>query len=100
MSYLPEGLLTKLDPQGARLPKSLVKRIVQARAIAGRPRLILIEDGFQDWEASERAQLLGWITAPERPWTLLIVSNDPWVQERCDRTLHLRNGRIDHTEHA
>ncbi len=100
MSYLPEGLLTKLDPQGARLPKSLVKRIVQARAIAGRPRLILIEDGFLDWEASERAQLLGWITAPERPWTLLIVSNDPWVQERCDRTLHLRNGRIDHTEHA
>jgi len=42
LSILPEGLLTKLDPQGARLPKSLLKRIVQARAIAGHPRMILL----------------------------------------------------------
>jgi ABC-type bacteriocin/lantibiotic exporter with double-glycine peptidase domain len=95
LAMLPEGLLTKLDPQGARLPKSLVKRIVQARAIAGKPRMILLEDSLQDWEVHEREQLLGYITAPERPWTLLIVSNDPWVQQRCTRTLHLRNGRLE-----
>ena len=94
LSFLPDGLLTKLDPQGARLPKSLVKRIVQARAIAGHPRMVLLEDGLQDWELHEREQLLGWITAPERPWTLLVVSNDPWVQQRCARTIHLRNGRL------
>lgn len=93
LALLPDGLLTKLDPQGARLPRSLVKRIVQARTIAGRPRMILLEDSLQDWEVHDREQLLGWITAPERPWTLLIVSNDPWVQQRCSRTIHLRNGR-------
>jgi len=95
LSFLPDGLLTKLDPQGARLPKSLVKRIVQARAIAGHPRMVLLEDSLQDWELHEREQLLGWITAPERPWTLLVVSNDPWVQQRCARTIHLRNGRLE-----
>lgn len=95
LAMLPEGLLTKLDPQGARLPKSLVKRIVQARAIAGKPRMILLEDSLQDWEVHEREQLLGYITARERSWTLLIVSNDPWVQQRCTRTLHLRNGRLE-----
>lgn len=94
IAQLPHGLLTKLDPQGARLPRSLVKRIVQARAIVGEPRLLLIEDSLQDWEQQDREQLLGWITAPERPWTLLIVSNDPWVQRRCSRTICLRNGRI------
>ena len=93
LALLPDGLLTKLDPQGARLPRSLVKRIVQARTIAGSPRMILLEDSLQDWELHDREQLLGWITAPERPWTLLIVSNDPWVQQRCSRTIHLRNGR-------
>ena len=95
LAMLPEGLLTKLDPQGARLPKSLVKRIVQARAIAGKPRMILLEDSLQDWEVHEREQLLGYLTARERSWTLLIVSNDPWVQQRCTRTLHLRNGRLE-----
>ena len=95
LSYLPEGLLTKLDPQGARLPKSLLKRIVQARAIAGHPRMILLEDSLQDWDPKEREQLLGWITAPERPWTLLVVSNDPWVQQRCARTLLLRDGKLE-----
>ncbi|MBL7981293.1 MAG: ATP-binding cassette domain-containing protein [Flavobacteriales bacterium] len=95
LAMLPEGLLTKLDPQGARLPKSLVKRIVQARAIAGKPRMVLLEDSLQDWEVHEREQLLGYLTASERPWTLLIVSNDPWVQQRCTRTLHLRNGRLE-----
>lgn len=94
LAQLPEGLLTKLDPQGPRLPKSLVKRIIQARAIAGSPRLILLEDSLQNWDAKDREQLLGWITAPERPWTLLAVSNDPWLQQRCARTLHLRDGQL------
>ena len=94
-AYLPEGLLTRLDPQGARLPKSVVKRVVQARAIAGHPRMILLEDSLQDWEVHEREQLLGWITAAERPWTLLVVSNDPWIQQRCTRTLTLRDGRLE-----
>lgn len=94
IALLPNGLLTQLDPEGARLPKSLVKRVVLARAIAGRPRMILLEDSLQDWEPGERQRLLGWFCAPERPWTLLAVSNDPWLQARCQRVLHLREGRI------
>ncbi len=94
IALLPNGLLTQLDPEGARLPKSLVKRIVLARAIAGRPRMILLEDSLQDWEPKERERLLGWISAPERPWTLLAVSNDPWMQQHCQRALRLHNGRI------
>lgn len=94
LAQFPEGLLTKLDPQGSRLPKSLVKRIIQARAIAGSPRLILLEDSLQNWDTRDREQLLGWICAPERPWTLLAVSNDPWFQQRCARTVVLRDGQL------
>lgn len=94
LSQYPEGLLTRLDPQGSRLPKSLVKRIIQARCIAGSPRLILLEDSLQNWDVKDREELLGWISAPERPWTLLAVSNDPWLQQRCSRNLHLRDGKL------
>lgn len=95
LAMLPHGLLTQLDPQGARLPRSLVKRIVLARGIIGRPRLLLLEDSLKDWETVQREQLLGWITDAERPWTLLIVSNDKWVQERCSRVLELTNGKLE-----
>ncbi len=95
LAMLPHGLLTQLDPQGARLPRSLVKRIVLARGIIGKPRLLLLEDSLKDWEPEQREQLLGWITAAERPWTLLVVSNDKWVQERCSRVLELKNGRLE-----
>lgn len=94
LAQFPEGLLTKLDPQGSRLPKSLVKRIIQARCIAGSPRLVLLEDSLQNWDVSDREQLLGWISAPERPWTLLAVSNDPWLHQRCSRTVELRDGKL------
>jgi ABC-type bacteriocin/lantibiotic exporter with double-glycine peptidase domain len=97
LASYPDGLLTPLDPTGARLPKSLVKRIIQARCIAGRPRLVLLEDSLQNWDIKDREQLLGWITAPERPWTLLAVSSDPWLQQRCARTVELRNGRLFNT---
>ncbi len=97
---LPKGLLTPLDPQGARLPKSLVMRIVLARAIIGNPRMVLIEDAMRDWDVSERERLIGWVCHPDRPWTLLIVSNDPWVSSRCARTITLRNGRFESQDHA
>ena len=56
--------------------------------------MVLLEDNLQNWDAKDREQLLGWISAPERPWTLLAVTNDPWLQARCSRTIELRNGRI------
>lgn len=96
MAQLPEGLLTRMDPQGTRLPKSLIKRILQARCIAGKPRFILLEDSLQNWDVKDREELLGWITAPERPWTLLAVSNDPWFQQHCARTIELRGGKLVH----
>jgi predicted ABC-type transport system involved in lysophospholipase L1 biosynthesis ATPase subunit len=57
--------------------------------------LLLLEDSLKDWEVEQREQLLGWITDPARPWTLLVVSNDPWVQQRCTRVLHLKNGQLE-----
>ena len=95
LGQLPDGLLTRLDPHGTRLPKSLVKRIIQARCIAGKPRFILLEDSLQNWDRKDREELLGWISAPERPWTLLAVTNDPWLQQRCTRTVRLENGQLN-----
>jgi ABC-type bacteriocin/lantibiotic exporter with double-glycine peptidase domain len=91
---LPDGLLTVLDPLGSRLPQSLVRRIIIARCIAGRPRLVLYEDDALPMPTNEHDVLLELLTGPEAPFTLIAVSNDPLFQRHFKRTITLDKGRI------
>ncbi|MCB0795382.1 MAG: ABC transporter ATP-binding protein [Flavobacteriales bacterium] len=100
LADLPQGMLTRLDPQGSRLPSSLVRRIVLTRCIASKPRMLLLEDGSTDWDKADRDRLLSYIASPERPWTLLAVTNDPGFQALCTRVIRLENGRIVSDSHA
>ncbi|MBL7964334.1 MAG: ATP-binding cassette domain-containing protein [Flavobacteriales bacterium] len=91
---LPEGLLTLLDPLGSRLPQSVVRRIILARCLAGRPRLVLYEDDALPLSPAEHGELLSLLTGPDAPFTLIAVSNDPTFQAHCQRTLRIANGTI------
>ena len=94
LSDLPDGLLTVLDPLGSRLPQSLVRRIIIARCLAGRPRLVLYEDDALPMPANEHDVLLDLLTGADAPFTLIAVSNDPLFQRHFQRVLHLEGGRI------
>jgi ABC-type bacteriocin/lantibiotic exporter with double-glycine peptidase domain len=94
LQEIPEGLLTRMDPLGSRLPRSLVRRIILTRCIAGRPRLILFEDDALLHSKQDQDEILDLLTAPDALHTLIAVSNDPILQERCDRVIALQNGEI------
>ncbi|HOZ40008.1 MAG TPA: ATP-binding cassette domain-containing protein [Flavobacteriales bacterium] len=99
LSDLPDGLLTVLDPLGSRLPQSLVRRIIIARCLAGRPRLVLYEDDALPLPANEHDVLLELLTGKDAPFTLIAVSNDPLFQRHFQRIVSLDGGRItDHTQ--
>ncbi|HMQ75005.1 MAG TPA: ATP-binding cassette domain-containing protein [Flavobacteriales bacterium] len=100
IARLPMGLMTPLDPNGTRLPRSLVKRVILSRCLASRPRLLLIEDDLSMFDPVDRDTLLHELTAREAPWTLVLVSNDPAVQARCERHLHLAGGKLIEIRHA
>jgi ABC-type multidrug transport system fused ATPase/permease subunit len=94
LADLPDGLLTMLDPLGSRLPRSLMKRIIVARCIAGRPRLVLFEDDALPIAAREQETLLDLLTGEDAPFTLIAVSNDPDFRSHCSRLLRIENGRL------
>jgi len=94
LSDLPDGLHTVLDPLGSRLPQSLVRRIIIARCLAGRPRLLLYEDDALPMPANEHDVLLELLTGPEAPFTVIAVSNDPLFQRHFKRIITLEKGRI------
>ena len=91
IAALPQGLDTELSPGGAPLSASQARRLVLARALVVQPRLLLI-DGTLDRLKLPRPKfdaLLDHLFAPDAPWTLLVVSDDPVVRARCTRTIDL-----------
>lgn len=87
---LPEGLNTELQSDGKPLSSMLARRLMIARAIAGRPRLLLI-DGTLDGLSSEslRDVLDGLVQGSERPMTVVIATSQQAVIQMCDRVVNL-----------
>lgn len=92
LADLPEGLLTSLDGLGSRLPQSLMKRIILARCIAGRPRLVLYEDDALPNMGEDHELLIDLLTGDKADFTLIAVSKDPLLRERCNRKVRLERG--------
>ncbi len=86
---LPDGLNTYLQTHGSPLSASQVARLMVARAIVGRPRLLII-DGLLDGLSDELlGGVLARLQAAGRPWTLLIVTGRRVVVESCDRSISI-----------
>lgn len=94
VQQLREGFNTPIVPEGKTLPRSVVKKIILARSIVAQPRLFVMEDPTAGLEAVEQERILQYLTHPQRPWTLIIVSNNPQVAALCHRVLIMQKGEI------
>jgi ABC-type transport system involved in cytochrome bd biosynthesis fused ATPase/permease subunit len=78
---------------GARgLPSTLRVRLLVARAIVGRPRLLLVDEVLAMVEPGARRELIAALTDPNASWTLLVVTHAREMLEACDRVLVLQDG--------
>lgn len=71
---LPQGLNTLLVENGYPLTTNQSRRLMLARAIVGRPRLLLVDgiiDCFPDGDAE---QLMAMLSDSERLWTMIMVT--------------------------
>ena len=85
---------TILYPEGKRTSFTVVKRIVLARAIIDAPKLLILEDPLEHFEAEEASEIIDMLTSKSNPWALIVVStNDTW-SKRCSQVITLENGEI------
>lgn len=94
INNLPHGLETKIKSEGKNLPKSVVKKLLLARCIADKPKLILLEEPFIGIEASERRQIIEFITSKENKWTVVAISQDSEILKHMDKEIVLDNGSV------
>jgi ABC-type bacteriocin/lantibiotic exporter with double-glycine peptidase domain len=89
VSAMPGGLRTRLAATGLPLSHGQRSRLVLARAIAGRPRLLLLDDPVAGAAAELGPSCLDGLFDPHAPWTLVVATNRPELIARCDRTVRL-----------
>lgn len=84
---LPRGLDTPLTPGGGPLSAGQALRLGIARALAGRPRLLILDGVLDALDLRDCPDLLPRLFDRAAPWTLLVASTDPAVVGMCDRTI-------------
>ncbi len=87
---LPEGIGTDLTSAGAPLTENQLRRLMLARAIVGRPGLLLIDGVLDSLPDEEVEELMRMLCDPRQPWTLLIVTGRASLQEQCTRVIELQ----------
>ncbi|QIL76991.1 MULTISPECIES: peptidase domain-containing ABC transporter [Hymenobacter] len=89
----PQGLATVLTA-GSPLPDNAKQKLLLARALVRRPRLLLLDHFLPAVESAERFRILKRLLAPELPWTLIVASSEPRVLALCPRVAVLREGNL------
>jgi putative ABC transport system ATP-binding protein len=89
---LPEGIDTVLGPTGSPLSGSQALRLMLARALAARPRLVVIDGLLDAVPAEERRALLAPFLAPEAPWTALVLTESGDVAALLPHRIALPTG--------
>ena len=90
----PKGINTFLYPEGQQIPYTISKKIVLARSIVRKPKLLILKDPLDQLNESEAIEIMDFLTAKERPWALVVVSQDPNWLSRCDRKIVIEEGKI------
>jgi ABC-type bacteriocin/lantibiotic exporter with double-glycine peptidase domain len=85
ISNLKAGYDTVLDPTGNRLPKNVVQKILLARALAHKPRLLLLEEPWLGIDEAAKLQIQH-LLLNDVDATIIIATNDHHYIRQADQT--------------
>jgi ABC-type bacteriocin/lantibiotic exporter with double-glycine peptidase domain len=88
------GIHTVIHPEGQKIPITISKRILLARAILHEPRLLILKDPLEYFDDEEAKRIINYLASPERSWALVVSGNSPLWKQNCTRTILLDNGII------
>lgn len=79
----PEGLATELAPGGAPLSRGEATLLALASATVGEPKLLVLDGLLDHLPGGEARQVVLALTAPGRPWNLVLITRRPELAALC-----------------
>lgn len=95
VSSVPKGLFTPVEPLGRKLPRSVIQKLLLARAVVNNPLLLVIESNFDAIEITERKKIISYLFDKNKNWTLIMISNDQHIINEGDVCLKMFDGKIE-----
>ena len=94
IKILPNGLDTKILPDGKQLSSSNAQKILLARSIINRPQVLFYEDPTDTMDEEMANKIIDFITAPENNWTVIVSSKNQYWKQKCNRIITMQHGQI------
>ena len=96
------GLGHRLDHYPAQLSGGEQQRVAIARAVAPKPQIIFADEPTGNLDGNTGAAIIDLLFTRQKASgaTLVIITHDPDLARRCDRTVEMRDGLIVESAHA
>lgn len=91
---LPKGLDTRLGERGAGLSGGQKRSLALARALVGRPKLLLLDEPTSEMDSRTEARVIEKLKADLAGRTLIVVTHRPAMLELVDRLVVINSGKI------
>lgn len=94
LKKLPNGLKTKIHPEGKELSYTVGKKIVLARSIVRNPKMLILKDPLDQFDENEAERIMDFLTDTSNGWSLIVVSQNSHWTKKCGRVVTMENGAI------
>lgn len=91
---LPDGLDTKIHPEGKQLSSSNAQKILLARCIISKPRILFLENPTDKMDEDTSSKIIDYLTDSKRHWTLVVASKNPKWKKQGTRVIMMEHGKI------
>lgn len=90
----PQGLNTIIYPEGKHVSYTVSKKIVLARSIVRKPRLLVLKDPLNQFAKEEESKIIDFLFDKAQPWAIIVASQDEVWTTRCHRVINLDDGNL------
>ncbi|MFH6970531.1 peptidase domain-containing ABC transporter [Flavobacterium petrolei] len=91
---LPKGLETHIFPEGKQLSSSDTEKVLLARSIIHKPKILFYEDPTDMMDIKVANEIIDFLTSEKNNWTIIVSSKNPYWKTKCSRIITMENGTI------